>query len=79
MEKVIEEYTGRTLSKLILRGNKTLAVGLLVNEAFVKLSGGKYLQIAITSLDKEEISRLYGKEDNLDELYGLIVRGNIGD
>ena len=76
LEKMIEEYSGRTVSKLILRGNLTTAVGYLINEVLIKLSGEKYLQFGIIRMHKQNISRVLGSK-KLDELCTLAVEANV--
>jgi hypothetical protein len=72
LERLVEGYAGHTVSKLILRGNNTVAVGLLTGEVMVIFREKEYLRIGITILDGQDIPEIFGSA-GLSELYALVM------
>jgi hypothetical protein len=72
IERLVEGYAGHTVSKLILRGNNTAAVGLLTGEVMVTFKEKEYMRIGITALDEQKLSKIFGNAE-LSELYSLVV------
>ena len=73
LEKRIEELEGAMVNRFILKGNDTLAVGLLANEVIITLSGQRYLQFGVTVLDRQDLHETLGNVGQLSTLYALIT------
>ena len=73
LEKRIEELEGAMVNRFILKGNDTLAVGLLANEVIITLSGQRYLQFGVTVLDRQDLHETLGNVGPLSTLYALIT------
>ena len=76
LEKIIERLAGQKLAKLNVRGNNTMAVGLLPTTVLLEASNHYALIFHLAQLGNEEIRQVFGKGSGLDrELYSLVVRG----